>query len=97
MQLISSERDRMLSYLLIKREGSIFDLIAQKLESHSVALLAFDLLQIQIKPEPVYSTSKDTNLFKTMSGNQWKQQMSITHDSSDDFEPTPQVEPLSPA
>lgn len=50
--LINKERQRMLEYLLIKRQGHIFDALAAHLNHHSLAQLLIELLSIQIKPEP---------------------------------------------
>ena len=49
--LLSKERHRMLDYLLLKREGAIFDALMQHIDHHSLALLLIELLNIKIKPE----------------------------------------------
>ena len=50
--LVSKEKQRVLEYLLLKKDGAIFDAIGGHIEHHSLALLLTELLQIQIKPEP---------------------------------------------
>lgn len=49
--LLTKERHRMLDYLLLKREGAIFDALMQHIDHHSLALLLIELLNIKIKPE----------------------------------------------
>ena len=48
----------MLEYLLLKRDGTLFDGLMKHITHHSLALLLIELLQIQIKPEPAPSKSK---------------------------------------
>lgn len=36
----------MLDYMLIKNDGKLFDKMAQHIDNHSVAILAYELLQI---------------------------------------------------
>ena len=50
--LVTKEKQRVLEYLLLKKDGAIFDAIGGRIEHHSLALLLTELLQIQIKPEP---------------------------------------------
>jgi hypothetical protein len=49
--LLTKEKQTTLEYLLLKREGVIFDGLLKHIRHHSLALLVIDLLQIQIKPE----------------------------------------------
>jgi len=51
--LLSKEKQQTLEYLLIKREGVVFDGLLKHIRHHSLALLLIELLQIQIKPETV--------------------------------------------
>ena len=49
--LLTKEKQTTLEYLLLKREGVIFDGLLKHIRHHSLALWVIDLLQIQIKPE----------------------------------------------
>jgi len=51
MSLLTKEKQQTLEYLLLKREGVIFDGLLKHIRHHSLALLVIELLQIQIKPE----------------------------------------------
>jgi hypothetical protein len=55
--LLSKEKQQTLEYLLIKREGVVFDGLLKHIRHHSLALLLIELLQIQIKPETVKAVS----------------------------------------
>jgi len=56
--LLTKEKQKLLEYLLIKKDGAIFDGLIKHIAHHSLALILIDLLNIQIKPEPVASTRK---------------------------------------
>lgn len=56
--LLTKEKQKLLEYLLIKKDGAIFDGLLKHITHHSLALILIDLLNIQIKPEPVASTRK---------------------------------------
>jgi hypothetical protein len=49
--LLTKEKGKLLEYLLVQRQGAIFDGLMQHMQHHSLALLMIELLQIQIKPE----------------------------------------------
>lgn len=50
--LIKNERDLMLNYLFVKNEGKILDQLADHIDNDSLAGLAYELLQTQVRPEP---------------------------------------------
>jgi hypothetical protein len=57
----------LLEYLLLKKEGKIFDGLLKHMSHHSLALLTIELLQVQIKPE---APSKKAGM-KTSMYDQW--------------------------
>lgn len=59
--LLTKQKQVTLEYLLIKRNGDIFDLLMNFTQYHSLAILVIELLQIQIKPE-ASETSKKTKM-----------------------------------
>lgn len=49
--LMTKESAKTLEYLLIRKEGQIFDGLMKHMQHHSLATLMIELLQTQIKPE----------------------------------------------
>lgn len=49
--LLTKQKQSTLEYLLIRRNGDIFDLLMNFSQYHSLAILVIELLQVQIKPE----------------------------------------------
>ena len=49
--LINKHKTVTLEYLLLKREGKIFDLLLNHMQNHSLAILLIELLQLQIKSQ----------------------------------------------
>lgn len=64
--LLTKEKQKLLEYLLIKKDGAIFDGLIKHIAHHSLALILIELLNIQIKPEPVPTTRKlkSNNLYE---------------------------------
>jgi hypothetical protein len=47
--LINKHKAVTLEYLLLRREGKIFDMLLNHMQNHSLAILLIELLQLQIK------------------------------------------------
>lgn len=49
--ILVKENQKFLEYLLLRREGAIFNGLMRHINHHSLSQLVLELLQIQIKPE----------------------------------------------
>lgn len=49
--LINKHKAVTLEYLLLRREGKIFDMLLNHMQNHSLAILLIELLQLQIKSQ----------------------------------------------
>jgi len=56
--LLTKEKGKLLEYLMIRKDGAIFDGLMKHIGNHSLALLMIELLQIQIKAESISSQKK---------------------------------------
>jgi len=61
--ILVKEKDKFLEYLLLKREGIIFDGLMRHMTHHSMAQLVIELLQVQIKPED--TRNKKLNMYNS--------------------------------
>lgn len=60
--LVAKHKQQTLEYLLLKRNGAIFDGMLNHLQQHSLATLLIELLQVQIKPEQADSHKQKSKL-----------------------------------
>lgn len=56
--MLTKEKNKLLEYLLIERNGAIFEGLMKHIGNHSLALLMIELLQVQIKAESIGSQKK---------------------------------------
>jgi len=61
--ILTKENSKFLEYLLLRRDGRIFDGLMAHIEHHSLAQLVIELLQVQIKPED--SRSKKITMYNS--------------------------------
>jgi hypothetical protein len=61
--ILTKENSKFLEYLLLRRNGVIFDGLMSHIEHHSLAQLVIELLQVQIKPED--SRSKKITMYNS--------------------------------
>jgi hypothetical protein len=61
--ILNKENSKLLEYLLLRRDGIIFDGLMRHISHHSLAQLVIELLQVQIKPDD--SKNKKINMYNS--------------------------------
>ena len=50
--LLSKQKSKFLSYVLLNKDGAIFDKLCDRLEHHSLAQLLIELIEVQLVQKP---------------------------------------------